>query len=398
MLRVIMAHSYYREQGGENHSFEAESSLLREQPDVEIETFVRRHDGEPGPIGKAGLAARSIWALEPKRDLEEVIRRFRPDLVHFQNTFPLLSPSVYEACKRHDVAVVQHLRNYRLLCPSANFYRDGRPCELCLGKKVPRHGVVHACYQGSRVASLGVATMLTIHNLRGTWHRSIDAFISPTEFTRAKYVEAGFPGSKIFVKPNFVHPDPGIRHREGTYALFVGRLAPEKGLETLLRAWIMVPDMPLKVVGLGSLSAEAETAVQRSKTRVEFLGAVPNREVLELVKGARLVVFPSEWYETFGRVVIEALACEVPIVSSRIGAMQELIRDRETGLLFTPGDERSLADAVAWSIAHPDRMTEIARAGRIEYERRFTADVNAARLKAIYSDVLAGRPSLAHES
>src|SRR5581483_9761958 len=194
-------------------------------------------------------AARTVWSRPAYRVLRELLRAHRPAVAHFHNTFPLISPAAYYACRAERVPVVQTLHNFRLLCPNALFFRDGRVCEDCLGKAVPWPGVAHKCYRGSRSASAAVCTMLTVHRALGTWHTAVDRFIALTDASRRKFVAGGLPADKIAVKANFVDPDPGPGTGAGGYGVFVGRLSAEKGVGTLLKAWQQLGrDVPLKIV------------------------------------------------------------------------------------------------------------------------------------------------------
>ena len=230
-----------------------------------------------------------------------------------------------------------------------------------------------------------VATMLTVHRLLKTWDEQIDIYIALTEFARQKFIQGGLPAEKIVLKPNFVDPDPGMRESTGDYALFVGRFAPEKKLQTLLEAWENVREMPLKVVGSGLQENEIrQFAQERGLANVEFLGQRSRDEVFALMKKARLLVFPSEWYETFGLVIVEAFACGVPVVAARLGAMAELVEDGRTGLLFTPGDRDDLAAKITWAATHPQDMAQIGRRARQEFEAKYTRDRNREKLLNIY--------------
>src|SRR5206468_2050887 len=175
-----------------------------------------------------------------------------------------MSPAAYYAARAEGAAVVQTLHNYRLLCPSATFFREGRVCEDCLGKFAPWPGVVHACYRNSIRASAAVAAMITIHGAAHTWERSVDRYIALTQFSRGKFIAGGLPADRICVKPNFVSPDPGPGAGRGGYALFVGTLVEGKGVLTMLRAWERLPrNLELKLIGDGPLADD----VQRSEER-----------------------------------------------------------------------------------------------------------------------------------
>ena len=160
--------------------------------------------------------------------MQNAIDAFGPDIVHFDNTFPLISPAAYSAARKRDVAVVQTLHNYRLLCPTATLYRDAAVCEDCVGHLVPLPGIVHGCYRDSRAQSTVVAAMLTTHRLRRTWSRDVNRYIALTEFARSRFAEGGLPSELISVKPNFVAPVPDKRHAEHGDVLFVGRLARKR--------------------------------------------------------------------------------------------------------------------------------------------------------------------------
>ena len=178
----------------------------------------------------------TIWSQPSYRSLDTIARTSGLDIAHFHNTFPLVSPSAYYAVRRHHVPVIQTLHNYRLLCPGATFYRNGKVCEECLnGSLAP--ALRHGCYRNSRAATAAVAAMLVGHRGFGTWQRMVDVYIALSEFARRKYIEGGLPGDRIVVKPNFIDVDPGSGRTDGDHALFVGRVSEEKGVRTLLDAW-----------------------------------------------------------------------------------------------------------------------------------------------------------------
>lgn len=379
--RVLMLHNRYLISGGEDVSTEAEARLLRSfGPEVDLYE-VRNEDELRFPTWTIGL--RAIWSASAFREVRSRVRAGRCTVVHVQNFFPLLSPSVYYAAKAERVPVVQTLRNYRLLCPNALFFRDGRVCEDCLGRP-PWPGVVHACYRGSRAATAAVASMVGIHRLLGTWARMVDVYVALTEFARKKFLEGGLPAEKTLVKPNFVHPDPGVGEGRGGYALFVGRLSPEKGVGTLLDAWERLGvKVPLKIVGDGPL-AQKVVEVAGKVPGVHWLGKKSPDEVYALMGEASFLVFSSEWYETFGRVAIEAYAKGTPVVASDIGAIAEVVEHGRTGLLVRPGDPDDLISKVEWLLAHPRELARMRREARAEYEQKYTAERNYKMLMDIY--------------
>lgn len=386
-MKVFMAHNFYQQPGGEDRSFAAEADML-EAAGHTVHRYTR-HNDEINDMSTLGVAAATLWSRKTYRELRALFQQERFDVAHFQNTFPLISPAAYYAARAEGIPVVQTLRNYRLVCPNAIFFRDGRVCEDCMGKAVPYPGVQHACYRGSRGQSAAVAGMLTLHRARGTWKKQVNRYISLTHFARDKFIEAGFDPAHIVVKPNFLTADPGYNPDRGDYAVFIGRLTYEKGVMTLLKAWEALPNIPLKIIGDGPIMDEAaETIAHQDLHQVELLGRMPPVEALEVVKGARALVFPSEWYETFGRVAIEAFACGVPVIASRIGAIAEVVDHEQTGYLFNPGDSDDLARQVRALWDDPDRVAQMSSTARQTYEEKYTPASNLAQLEAIYQSVI----------
>lgn len=392
-MKCVLVHSYYQQRGGEEEVFEAEMSLLRAHGH-HVTAFTAANE-EMVALGPVEQAAVTVWNRRTHEQFSRLLREERPDVVHFHNTFPLISPSAYYAAAAAGVPVVQTLHNYRLLCPNGLFFRDGRVCEDCLGKKVPWPGVVHACYRDSVAASAVTAGMLTAHRLAGTWSKKVDLYIALTEFARRKFVAGGLPADRVFIKPNFV-PDPGRARgpREG-FALFVGRLTPEKGVMTMLRAWRHLRDLPLRIVGTGPLSAEVAAALadREAYPNVEMLGFQPQKEVLEMMKSARFLVFPSEWYEGAPRVVLEAFACGLPVIGGRLGAIAELVEEGWNGSAFAPGDPDDLVRCVARALSG-GVLEEMGRNARREYERKYAPEPNHARLMQLYRLASADAPAV----
>jgi glycosyltransferase involved in cell wall biosynthesis len=311
--------------------------------------------------------------------------------MHVHNTFPLLSPAVYYAAKSCGTPVVQTLHNYRFLCPGATFFRDEQPCEECLGKSIPWPGIMHACYRRSRPASAVVATMLAVHRLLRTWSRTIDVFVALTEFARSKFIQAGIPAEKIVVKPNFVYPDPGMGFGRRNYALYVGRLSPEKGLGVLLTAWRQLGwEAPLKIVGDGPMEAQAAELASQIKS-VEVLGRRSREDVLALMRDASVLVLPSSWYEGFPVVLAEAYAAGLPVIASGHGSLRELLDDGRTGLIFRPGDAEDLAAKAMWALTHPRQLAEMRLQARAEFVAKYTAERNYSALMKIYERAIEGR-------
>lgn len=379
-MRVVLVHNFYQQAGGEDVVFASERDLLREHG-VEVVEYTRHNDAiEHASL--VGVATATVWAPDSRRALEDLLRRHRPDLVHFHNTFPLISPAAYYACRTAGVPVVQTLHNYRLLCPSATLFRQGRPCEACVGRSFAWPGVLHRCYRGSAAATAVVAGMLSVHRALGTWSRLVHVYVALTEFARRKFTEGGLPPDRIVVKPNVLRDVPTPGDHRGTFALFAGRLAAEKGVKTLAEAWRHVPPgVSLRIVGSGPLERLSGSGPEG----VEWLGGQPREAVFAQMRDAAFLVLPSEWYEGgFPLVALEAFACGLPVVASRLGCMQEIVREGTTGLLFAPGDPLDLAEKIRWATDHPEQMHAMGANARRQFEAEYSAGRNFDALMGIY--------------
>jgi glycosyltransferase involved in cell wall biosynthesis len=385
-MRLVMCHNYYQRWGGEDQVFEDEAALLQEHGHDVIR--FTKHNDSIGDGGKLGLAIKTVWNNASYHELRNLLRKTQPDLIHFTNSFPLISPAAYHAARAERVPILHALHDYRLLCPQGHFLRDGKLCEDCLTKRLKWPSVQHSCYRQSRAGSAVVSSMIGAHHALRTWDRIIDRYYTVSQFARRKFIEGGFPAEKIRVKPNFVHPDPGIGAGSGGYAVFAARLSPEKGLQTLLDAWSKLPfPYPLKIAGDGPLAGEAREFAARNP-HVQWLGLVPLKSLLETIGEASFLVIPSTWYETFGRTIIEAFAKGTPVISTRLGAMTELIDEGRNGLYFERADSQGLADRVQEILADPARLAAMRLEARRTYERSYTPAANYQLLLDLFEDVL----------
>jgi glycosyltransferase involved in cell wall biosynthesis len=384
-LNILSVHNRYLFRGGEDESSELENALLRARGHNVIEHIVDNHD--IGGQFLIGVGLRSVWNPASYSNIRKRIRHNRIDLVKIDNFFPQISPAVFYAAHVEGTPTVQTLRNFRLLCPGATFFRDGKVCEDCTGKAIPWPGVVHGCYRKSSPHSLAPAAMSSIHKFAGTWRNRVSAYVVLSEFSRRKFIQGGLPDEKIFVKPNFV-TDCGVGNGEDKCALFVGRLSPEKGLDVLLAAWRHIGSrLKLKIVGTGPLEDQVRehAAVNRA---VEYLGQRPLSETYALMGRAMALIFPSKWYETFGRTVAESFAKGTPVIASNLGTMQTMVTHKHTGLHFDPGQTESLVEQVEWMLAHPNEWLRMRQAARRTYEEFYTPERNYDIMMQIYSSVL----------
>lgn len=387
-MNILVAHNHYKLAGGEDQCVAAEVAMLRAHGH-QVTQYCLSNDVTDG-MGRLELASRTIWSRQAFGEIRRLIELHRPHVMHFHNTLPLISAAAYYAAETAGVPVVQTLHNFRLVCVNGLLFREGKPCESCLAKFAPWRGAVRKCYRNSRAASATVAAMVATHGLLGTWRNAVDAYIALSDFSRRKFIEGGLPADKIIVKPNFVYPEPATGTGEGGYAVYVGRLSAEKGLATLLAGWRRLGKaVPLKIAGDGPLAP----AVQAEQDAgIQWLGSLSLESIYDLIGAAALLVLPSQCYEGFPRVVVEAFAKGTPVVASRIGAMADIVEDGRNGLRFAPGDPEDLAAKVRCLLADPSALKRMRKAARATFDETFTAEANHEALMAIYERAIDGYP------
>lgn len=381
-MKVVVAHNRYRsdQPSGENRVVDVERAQLA-AAGVEVVPFLRDSDDIPalGGARKALLPAYPLWNPFTARELAAVLRAERPDVLHLHNPYPLLSPWLIRVAHRHGVPVVHTVHNYRQVCASGIYFRDGHVCHDCRGRRFALPAVRHRCYRGSRAQSVDMAVALAAH--RRTW-RSVDRFVALTGAIAEHLRGYGIPAERIVVKPNGL-PDPGPPPPPGEGFLFLGRLSPEKGLRLLLDAWTRHPDGALgtlRIAGDGEQRPLAERAAA-TRTDVTYLGPLDLPGVQKALADSAVVVVTPVWHDVLPTVVIEALAAGRPVLGTALGGVPYLVGD--AGWVVDPA---AGALAGALGAAHTGAR-ELAAAARTRYERTFHPDVVTGQLLALYQDL-----------
>lgn len=389
-MRILVAHNRYQNLGGEDLAALAEVQLLKSNGQI-IDLFQEDNTGIVGFGAKARCALGTVYSFNSKRRFADRIKTFKPDVVHIFNFFPLLSPSIHYACFEAGVPVVQKISNFRLMCPGGLLLREGIVCEDCVGKLVPWPSILHACYRSSRVGSTVVAAMLSTHRFMGTWERLVDAYIARTNFSRSKLIEGGFPAAKIGIIPSFAHDPGGSGGGSGAFALFVGRISPEKGIATLLSAFDRLNSFPLRLRVVGDGPMKNQVMRTADGARIEYLGARTREEVQALMREATCLVFPSVCYENFPLTIVEAFASGLPVIASDIGAMAEIVEHERTGLHFRSGDSEDLARKLEWVACHPRELARMRNEARAEYLSKYTPERNYQLMIGLYEQAISKR-------
>jgi glycosyltransferase involved in cell wall biosynthesis len=385
-VRILQVHTRYREAGGEDSVVSNEAALLR-SAGHDVETYV-----EENPEARAESVltlVSSPWNANATRRVVRAAEAFQPDVVHIHNTWFRMSPAVVRGLHDSGFPTVITMHNYRLACLNAQLYRDGEPCEDCVGR-IPWRGVTRRCYRDSAIQSAMVGTTVMVHRAAGTWDSHADVVIALTDFAAERLVASGVPRERIMVKGNFVD-DPGHRSSppsNSDYTLFLGRLADEKGIADLIRAWEDGPleGIELLIAGDGPLRSQIESALPPG---ARLLGRRPIGEVRDLLLGARALVFPSRWYEGLPMVLVEALSAGTPVVYPELGAIPQVVHGGGWG--FEALDVDSLGKAMQ-VLAHDGEVDARGLVARRQFEEHFTPTSGLRALENVYARALARAP------
>jgi len=384
-LRLLFAHNRYLNRGGEDESRDQEILLLRSKGHEVLEYEVDNKEISRSSYLSAGF--QSIWNIEQQHRLTKFMQDTKPHILKVDNYFPILSPSVFSAAKRLGISTVLSVRNYRLICPGTSLFRDGQICTDCVGSKLAVSAIRHQCYRGSYLQSAAVALSNGFAHLLGTWEHSVDRYIAVSEFVKKELIRGGFPQDKISVKANSI-VDTGVGKGDGGYALFVGRLIPEKGVRTLLDAWQKIgASLPLKIIGEGSLE-DLVLGAAKINPAIEYLKRQPISQVCEYMGRATLLIFPSEWFEPFGRSIVEAYSKGTPVIGADTEPMRDMIEDGQTGLFFKAGDSDALAKTVLSLIGDKAQLSHMRDQARRRYLSNYSAEENFAQMMTIFGHAM----------
>lgn len=393
-MKIIQCHNFYARVGGEDLSVRSEAELLKRHGHEVIPFYAYNSDAKDRLFGGA---KEILFNRKARAQLTELIDETNPDIVHVTNSFPLLSLSIYCAASNRGVPIVQSLRNFRYSCLNGYLYRNGAPCDRCLHRKVMWPGVVFRCYNNSLPQSAAAATTLSLNRVLGVWKDRVHAFIAISKIVRDKLILAGLPADRMHLKPNFlVAGEPNLSGM-GDGFFFAGMLSEQKGVKSLVKAWLGDPTLPsLTIAGEGPLEDFVREHSHRNE-RLRFAGRLQANEVLEKMSMAKAVIVPSQWDEPFGRVTLEAFSLGIPVIGSNLGATPDMIQHGMNGWLFEGND---LVDLRQQLRSATDVKTEDYRVMRHRsyqtYRSIGTPEANYETLLSIYHSAIqcAGTPPI----
>lgn len=386
-MRILFIHTYYRLPGGEDAVVQNEMDLLRSQGHT-VDLLAFNNQGK-------GLFKLLMLPFNPfsyKQTIDR-IKEFQPDIVHIHNLHFAASPAVIYAIRKMKVPMVMTVHNYRLICPSASLFNNGNLFLDSLDAKFPWSAVKNGVYQNSKILTFWLALSTYFHKKLNTY-KLVDKFIFLNPHSKQLFLVSTFPieEEKCEIKPNYLLDTPfSLRPKKESFFFYIGRLTQEKGVMTLLKAFENTSTW-LKIAGIGPLQSVVEEYAKRN-SNIEYLGQQNREEIGSLLNDAEALIFPSIWYETFGMTIVEAFAKGVPVITSHLGNMKVLVTDKVNGLLFKPGNSADLKEKVEqFKTIELGAKITMRHNARMSYEQKYTAEINASKLMAIYESCIPNPP------
>lgn len=389
-MKILIVHNRYQQSGGEQGVVDAQIRLFREKGH-EVILFERDNNeiSRYRIFEKINFIFETLFSLKTVKEINNIFRINRPDIVHVHNVFPLISPSVYWAIHRHQVPIVQTIHNFRLMCPNGLFYTHGQICERCkMGNMC--HAILRRCYRNSILLSALYALTISLNRWLGTFNK-ISGFIVLNSFTTEKLIESGITKKeKIKIIPNFLseklpEKGPQLRLPEG---IFLGRLSQEKGVHLLIESIKLVPGLTLRILGVGPMEVELKQLANELKDQVKFEGFIEGDTKFSILKNALVLVLPSVWYEQFPMAALEGMALGVPLIVPNIGGWSSIVEDGENGFLFEPGNVNDLASKMKLLFNNPGLAVQMGLKGRRLVEERFSAENYYSEVIKLYSSLI----------
>jgi len=390
-MKILAIHNFHRKgsASGDDQVFKSETALLEAHGHQVVRYSVCNDEFDnAGAFGKLKTAFGMLWSFRNYRNVQDIIRKEKPDVVHIHTFFPLLSPSVLYAAKRNGCRVVATLHDTRFVCPCATSLRGTELCNLCGDGhyfRMCRYG----CFKGSKFQSLIVAFIFKYHRIRKSFYKQIDKYICLNENQMKLLREVGFSPEKMIKKYNFV-PDAeaGLQAQHFSelperYVVFYGRIGEEKGIRVLMKIWEKLPEIPLVVMGGGPLEDEFRAWAEKHKN-IYFLGYTQHDKCLSIVKGGEFVVFPSIWYEGCSMVEIESESLGNALIATDLGFSEEAIENGYNGYKIKLGDVNGFAEQIRTLWNSPEQCVVMGKNARLDYEAKYLPEDNYQQLISIY--------------
>lgn len=404
-MRVLLVNKYFFRKGGAETYFFSLADLLKKHGH-QVDFFSMRHaknhdtpydryfveywnnkDHSLANITKA--SGRLLYSVEARKKIQRLLSNHRPDLVHLNNIYHQISPSILHTIQKHRIASVMTIHDLKMVCAVYAMYNREKICEACKDGK-HYHCFLNKCVKNSRLKSLLGSMEMYLHHWLLNIYSLIDIFISPSQFIKNKLLESGFKGTIEYL-PNFVELE-GFQPQykwENASIVYCGRLMRNKGVMTLVDAVKPLDDIVLNIIGDGPLRPWIEEKIEKEHiNNIQLLGFQSGKNLHTHIKRAMFTVVPSELYENNPLAVIESFSLGKPVIGSRIGGIPELVIDNFSGLTFAPKDASDLRHKIKWLKSNPELIVQMGINARKYVEQNLSAEKYYERIESLYKDVV----------
>lgn len=386
-MKILLIHNKYGKFSGEEAVVESQIQLLKSNRHQVITYF--RSSEELETISNAKVKAFFSAFYNPRsvKEIKNILKKEKPDLVHIHNLYPLISPAILPVIKKMGVPIVMTVHNYRLLCPNGLFFTKGKICEKCTGTVKELNCIINNC-EGSLFKSTGYAVRNFWSRVKKQYMDNVDVFLCLTKFQKKKLVANGFSAKKCDVLPNFYNKEieeSDSNNIKSDYVAFAGRISPEKGITLLLKAAQKLPHIPFKLAGGMLEGYKKELEISKN---VVLLGMLDSQELNYFYKDARFFVLSSLCYEGFPMVFPEAMAYQLPIIAPNMAGYPEVVENNKTGLLFTPNNVDSLVKKIEYLWNNPSLCKQFGENGYKILKNKYTKERYYERLISSYKNLV----------
>jgi glycosyltransferase involved in cell wall biosynthesis len=362
--------------------FDMTVNLLKTKGHTVIPLALRSGD-ITGIRGKLHAFTSGLYSYSAYSTMANLIKKEKPDIVHVHDLYPLLV-WVLPACRKAGIPVVMSVHNYRLTCPTLFHLHEAEICEKCWG------GREYQCILKNCRKNVWESTAYAMHNFVARKFRlflnNINLYLALTEFQKNYLAKAGFPNKKLRVLPNMVDlPKSATDTSRGKYVAYAGRFSAEKGIEVLLAAAELNPKVPIYLAGDHLAMPHL---IRGASKNVYFMGHLTKEKMQEFYRESRFLVVPSTWFEVCPLAILEAMGHGLPIIASRIGSMQEIVEDGQTGLLFEKGNSEDLSRKIDLLWKDHDLCHKMSRACREKAIQAYSQEVHYTQLIALYNEAI----------
>ncbi len=403
-MKVLLVHNVYRSYGGEDTAVSNKIKLL-ESNNITVKLFSANNIEIDGFLEKFKIFFTSIFSLKTAKKFNKTIKEFEPDIIEVHNIFPLISPSIFFEAQKMKIPLFYYLHNYRFICGSSLLKSKNKCCEKCNGNFFK--AIINKCYRNSFLGSLSLAIGNLLHkSVLKTWSNKVDYFIIMNERNIKHYTNYGIDINKIFLLPHFSFMGDKSKKNKEDFALFVGEFSKKKGIHTLIKAFRGI-NYKLKLIGqvknknsevIKGLKNEQNINLNKigyidDKKNIENIGYVDNNEIDKYYSKANFTIFPSEWDEPFGYVLIESFANHTPVIASDQASIKNIVKNNFNGILFKKGNYLDLRSKIEWMIKNSAAVNNLSLNAKKYFNQNFSHQNQFPHINEIYSKAIKNKNS-----